>query len=201
MVGGAGEAAAKAGLTGWMHGCYEVRGGWPHLHAACLLLRGSIHVPALFPFSVVLHSPAPPSSAALLSGVPVFAGGAALPAPAVPTVPAAPTSCPHPSQSLRGHGISTTLVKIKGGREETVAEAAEAFLLPFRLSPNCTPEELTVGSAEGDAAAATVSEDAQPLQPEAWQQSNAEHGEMKGACGGVVEATGARLLAGGRVGW
>ncbi len=100
-------------------------------------------------------------------------------------------------QRLRGHGISTTLVKIKGGREEAVAEAAEAFLLPFRVSPNCTPEELTVGSAEGSAAAAVVSEDVQPLLPEPWQQASAADGEMKGAYGGVVEATGARLLSGG----
>ena len=26
MAGGAGEAAAKWGLAGWMHGCYEVGG-------------------------------------------------------------------------------------------------------------------------------------------------------------------------------
>lgn len=103
-------------------------------------------------------------------------------------------------QSLRGHGISTTLVKIKGGREEAVAEAAEAFLLPFRVSPNCTPEEVTVGSAEGGAAAAAVSEDVQPLLPEPWQQASVADGEMKGAYGGVVEATGARLLAGGWTG-
>ncbi|PRW45406.1 sulfite mitochondrial [Chlorella sorokiniana] len=121
LAGGAGEAAAKWGLTGWMHSCYE---------------------------------------------------------------------------SLRVYSISTTLVKIKGGREEAVAEAAEAFLLPFRLSPNCTPEELTVGSAEGSAAAAAVSEDVQPLLPEAPQQASAADGEMKGAYGGVVEATGARLLSG-----
>ncbi|KAI7842057.1 hypothetical protein COHA_004255 [Chlorella ohadii] len=98
--------------------------------------------------------------------------------------------------SLRVHGISTTLVKVKGEREEAVAEAAEAFLLPFRVSPNCAPEELTVGPAEGSAAAAAVSEDVQPLLPEPWQQASAADGEMKGAYGGVVEATGARLLSG-----
>lgn len=112
-----------------------------------------------------------------------------------------PCAIPPPQQqSLRGHGISTTLVKIKGGREEAVAEAAEAFLLPFRVSPNNTLVEVTVASAEGGAAAAAVSQDVQPLLPAPWQQASAADGEMKGAYGGVVEATGARLLAGGWAG-
>ena len=36
--------------------------------------------------------------------------------------------------------------------------------------------------------------------PAPWQQASAADGEMKGAYGGVVEATGARLLAGGWAG-
>lgn len=119
-------------------------------------------------------------------------------------------------QALAGRGIGVSLVKVKGSREDQASEAAEAFLLPLRVSPACAPAVITVDvgptAATGRppaAAAASLApagalsstgEEAegmeQALLPEKDRQQSAAMGEVKGGYGGVVAATGARLVAG-----
>ncbi|KAL4458252.1 hypothetical protein ABPG75_013117 [Micractinium tetrahymenae] len=126
MAGGAGEAAAKWGLTGWVQACHE---------------------------------------------------------------------------SLALHGIGVSLIKVRGEREEALREAAEAFLLPFRLSTACAPQAIAVGPAGGRhhrpaGAGRLGSLSGAELLPEKERQQTAGMGEVQGAYGGVVAATGACLLAG-----
>jgi hypothetical protein len=99
-----------------------------------------------------------------------------------------------------------SLIKCKGKKEEDLAEAAEAFLLPFRLSPGCAPAEITVGapdtnttdSSDRAAAMATNPEGGAETEvlPAPEQQQTADRGDVAGAYGGVISATGARLMAG-----
>ncbi|KAL4422084.1 hypothetical protein ABPG77_001552 [Micractinium sp. CCAP 211/92] len=125
MAGGAGEAATKSGLEGWMQSCGEAR----------------------------------------------WLGG------------------------LAKQGISVSLVRVRGEREEHLREAAEAFLLPFRLSPACSPPAVVMGAAAARHQRLDSPSSAELL-PEKGQQQTAEMGEVQGASGGVAAATGARLVAG-----
>lgn len=116
-----------------------------------------------------------------------------------------PACLPAHSQGLAPLGISAGLIRVRGKREEHLQEAAEAFLLPFRLSPACAPEAITVGTAAGrhhrpPGAGRLGSLSGAELLPEKGRQQTAEAGEVQGAYGGVVAATGARLVAGKRAG-
>ena len=161
LAGGAGEAAAKAGLTGWIRSCQQVRPSKRGRQGPCLDRWIAV--------SAALSAVGPP-----------------------PPLSRRCHPAHAPQQSLGPKGVRVSLVAIKGCREDELCEAAEAFLLPFRLSPNCAPERLTVGTGAGW----TAQREMPAALPGPEQQQTAAEGEVKGAYGGVVAATGARLVRG-----